>query len=227
MNQKKSTTTDKNKFNFYISYWESYQMLEKDSEKVEFIDIINRVHFFEVHIDEVCPKSNNVKLLFASIKHSLKASIQGYCDKKEIDYNSMFDTPLASPLVTPLPTTNKEQLETNKEQLETNNQEEKPSNDDIDKAFSVFYENYGVKKSKQKALAIFKKLKPQNIQKILDVVQSEEFQIYQNSLIKNNGDFRKHPTTWLNAGGWEDDLTIQNKISKPTITTFNSGEEPF
>ncbi len=102
-----------------------------------------------------------------------------------------------------------------------------PNVDEISFAFSTFYENYGVKKSKGQALKAFNKLNHQDIQKVLDVVQSEEFQKYQRSLIKKDGDFRQHPSTWLNGIGWDNDFTIQEKQSNPPFTQFQDNEEPF
>ena len=65
-------TTEKTKYNFYISYWESFNALTTDKEKVEFITIINKIHFFEEHIENIEIKNPNVKLLFVSIKHFYK-----------------------------------------------------------------------------------------------------------------------------------------------------------
>ena len=77
----------KNQFKFYKSYWDIFNQLNSDKEKVEFIEILNNVHFFNQHINSIKPKTQNLKLAFASIKHSLEASIKGYCDKLNIDYD--------------------------------------------------------------------------------------------------------------------------------------------
>lgn len=140
----------KKQYKFYLSYWESSKLLKSDKEKVEFFEIINKIHFFEEHIDKITIKSDNVKLLFVSIKHSLNASIQGFCDKKEIDYDSLFNTPLITPLITPLATINKEQLTTNNKQLVIDNKKEKNNFDD-------FWKEYPKKRagSKQKALKAY------------------------------------------------------------------------
>lgn len=103
--------------------------------------------------------------------------------------------------------------------------ENKPSVDEINFAFSIFWENYGNKKGRGHALKAFKKLTPQDMQKVLDVVQSPEFQENQKSLIKKTGDFRKHPSTWLNAEGWKDEYSTFSK--KSPITNFQDNEEPF
>lgn len=114
-------TTEKKQYNFYLSYWESFKALTTDKEKVEFMTILNEIYFFEKHIDRVEIKNTNVKLLFVSIKHSIKTSVQGYCDKKGLIYDNLFlNTPLVPPCQPPLvpPCL---QLTTNNEQLTTNN----------------------------------------------------------------------------------------------------------
>ncbi len=93
--------TEKSRYNYYLSYWESMKALPTDREKVEFTEIINKVQFFEEHIDRIKPRSKNVQLLFASIKHSLKSSIKGYCDKKVIDYDGLFTPPYEPPYQPP------------------------------------------------------------------------------------------------------------------------------
>lgn len=82
-------------------------------------------------------------------------------------------------------------------------------NDNIEKnmAFSTFWECYNYKVGKGHAIKTFNKLKQKDINSILEVVQSKQFQDKQKELIKPNGDFRKHPNTWLNSQGWEDEVS--------------------
>lgn len=82
---------EKKQYNFYLSYWESLKALTTDKEKVEFMTILNEIYFFEKHIDKVEIKNPNVKLLFTSVKHSIKTSIQGYCDKTGLNYDDIFE----------------------------------------------------------------------------------------------------------------------------------------
>lgn len=82
-------------------------------------------------------------------------------------------------------------------------------NNNIEKnmAFSTFWECYNYKVGKGHAIKTFNKLKQKDINSILEVVQSKQFQDKQKELIKSNGDFRKHPNTWLNSQGWEDEVS--------------------
>jgi hypothetical protein len=128
----------------------------------------------------------------------------------------------------PMPTDTNTDTDADTDLLSSDNKvsTKKPSVDEMNFAFSKFWENYGNKKGRGHALKAFNKLSVHDIQKVLDVVQSPEFQNHQKSLIKKNGDFRKHPSTWLNAEGWKDELSIQNKQA-PAITIFQDNEEPF
>lgn len=88
---------------------------------------------------------------------------------------------------------------------------------DIEKnmAFSTFWECYNYKVGKGHAIKTFNKLKQKDINSILEVVQSKQFQDKQKELVKPNGDFRKHPNTWLNSQGWEDEIeNNQNNTSQ-------------
>jgi len=87
----------KDNYRFYKSFWDSFKLLKTDKEKIEFIEAINKIHFFEEHIDDISIKNDSVKLLFASIQHSLRSSINGYCDKMSIDYNSLFSRDNSDP----------------------------------------------------------------------------------------------------------------------------------
>lgn len=81
-------TINRKGFSFYKSYWDSLKELKTDREKIEFIEIICKTQFLEENINSIKPSTNNLKLLFTSMKHSLEASVLGYCSKLEIDYNS-------------------------------------------------------------------------------------------------------------------------------------------
>ncbi len=89
---------------FFRSYYEIGGELTSDKARLEWYDTIMKIQFLEVHIDDIEIKNKELKILFISIKHSLQTSIEGYCSKMKIKYDSLFyDTkqPLPNPLVTP------------------------------------------------------------------------------------------------------------------------------
>jgi hypothetical protein len=74
------------------------------------------------------------------------------------------------------------------------------------KAFISFWEMYPLKKNKGLAYKSFKKIKPAEYPAIkagLLVAQKSD------SWIKDNGQYIPHPSSWLNARGWEDEQSGQ------------------
>ena len=70
------------------------------------------------------------------------------------------------------------------------------------KAFIAFWEMYPLKKNKGLAFKSFKKIKPVEYPAIkagLITAQKSE------AWLKDNGQFIPHPSSWLNARGWEDE----------------------
>lgn len=88
--------TNKKAINYYLSFYEvSKDLTEK--QFYQFNMAIFKVMFFDEHIDNINFDDKVLSLLWKSIKHSVEASIKGYCDKKNIPYDDLFD-PLANPL---------------------------------------------------------------------------------------------------------------------------------
>lgn len=81
-----------------------------------------------------------------------------------------------------------------------------PSKSEKEEAFNVFYSHYPRKIGKKVALRQWLKLNPDEMQKALDVVETEEFKSHMRSQKRGTKDFRKHPSTWLTGGCWDDEL---------------------
>lgn len=71
-------------------------------------------------------------------------------------------------------------------------------------AFNVFWKLYAYSKSKDKAKRIFIKLKAEEIESIISVVEDY-------TLSTPDKKFRKHPATWLNQRSWEDEIFVPKK----------------
>ena len=82
----------KKAFNFYRSYYDSLNMLN-DKQYVEFSKALNSVMFFDAHIDNIQFKDKMLMILWASVKHSLRQSIDGFLSKNKIQYNQAISTP--------------------------------------------------------------------------------------------------------------------------------------
>ena len=135
---------DKKAINYYYSFFE----VSKELNQKQFYDFnmaIMKVMFFEVHIDNVSFKDATLNLLWKSVKHSILASVKGYCDKKNIPYDDVFVS-LTNPLTNPL--TNKQEgqekeKEKEKEQVVVINPSfKKPTLDELNNRISEM--NYQV-----------------------------------------------------------------------------------
>lgn len=121
--------------------------------------------------------------------------------------------PSANPVVSqnnPVPS---QPLPTNHLPLTTNQENTKTSSASDDagieysKAFLAFWDMYPVKKNKGLAFKSFKKIKPAEYPAIKSgLIAAKESDAW----LKNNGQFIPHPSSWLNARGWEDETTSQS-----------------
>ncbi len=72
--------------------------------------------------------------------------------------------------------------------------------------FDEFWETYPKKKSKESARKAWAKIKP-DTEKHQRIIQSiKDHMARDPNWRKENGQFIPYPATWLNAGGWEDEL---------------------
>lgn len=86
----------KKAFSYYRSYHEILKHLN-DKQYVQLSRAINNVMFFEVHIDNISFEDKMVSALWASIRHCLQASIDGFTSKNKVQYNSLLTTPYKAP----------------------------------------------------------------------------------------------------------------------------------
>ena len=83
----------------------------------------------------------------------------------------------------------------------------------IEKRFNAFWKAYPKKVAKATALKWFEKNKPSEdlTQRIIDAIEAQKKSI---EWTKDGGEFIPHPSTWLNQGRWEDELTPINNAPK-------------
>jgi len=77
---------DKKVIKYYASFYEVSKELNQ-KQFYEFNSAIFSVMFYERHIDDIIFEDKLLAIAWASIKHSLKASIDGFCSKNGVDYN--------------------------------------------------------------------------------------------------------------------------------------------
>lgn len=74
-----------------INYYASFYEVSKELNQKQFYDFntaIFSVMFYERHIDDITFDDKLLSIAWLSIKHSLKASIDGFCSKQGIDYDA-------------------------------------------------------------------------------------------------------------------------------------------
>lgn len=90
------------------------------------------------------------------------------------------------------------------------------------KLFEIFWSNYPKKVGKQKCLKWFKtrKLKRELINHMVSTIN-----IYKGSEEWKDPQFIPHPYTWLNRGGWDDELEVHNEKEDIQLTPEEEKEQ--
>jgi|TARA_R100001530_G_scaffold10633_1_gene10469 hypothetical protein len=96
--------------------------------------------------------------------------------------------------------------QTTNKQLTTTKEVKKERINTVDQNFEKFWITYPNKIGKKKALGVWKKLTTKEKQLAINALPSH---ISSNQWKTENGRFIPHPTTWLNRGGWEDEVTTK------------------
>lgn len=96
----------------------------------------------------------------------------------------------------------------------TVNTKEPPISPKGDDGFDSFWDAYGYKVSKGQAERAWKKLQPDTalqsrIMAAITILHATEV------WTKDGGKFRQHPATWLNAKGWENEMTAKSPPLAP------------
>lgn len=73
--------------NYYASFYEVSKMLDQ-KQFYKFNNAIFSVMFYEEHIDNITFNDKLLTIAWSSVKHSLQASLDGFCSKHQIDYEA-------------------------------------------------------------------------------------------------------------------------------------------
>ena len=87
--------------NYYRSFFEVSKKLNQEQFYL-FNTAVYGVLFFEQDIEEVTFEDMMLEVVWASVKHSLKASIDGFCSKQDVSYQEILEQNLTNPLTNPL-----------------------------------------------------------------------------------------------------------------------------
>ena len=181
--------TKRKGFNFFRSYFDVYNELKNNSDKVDFIDALLNRQFLGIKPTDL---NGMAKFAYISQTNSIDSQVKGYEDKTKTKLNPLEPT-ILTPSTPPTyggsipPTLQVEEKEKEKEK-------EKRLFD-----FETFWKTYDKMEGKKKALEKFLKLPQKDVDKILTVVK--------NYVVSTpDKKYRKNPLTWLNGENWNDQI---------------------
>lgn len=200
--------TKRKGFNFFRSYYDVYNELENDNDKVKFIDALLDRQFLGVKPTQLKGMS---KFAYISQTNSIDSQVKGYEDKTG---NTLL--PLEEELFTPteggrqggrqggsVPPTLQVQVE-----VEVEVEEKVKDKRLFD--FETFWNIYDYKVGRKDVEKKFINLSQEKVDKILLVVSD-----YVDST--PNKKYRKGCLAWLNGERWNDDLSGGSKFEKGAI----------
>jgi hypothetical protein len=116
------------------------------------------------------------------------------------------DTECIQPVSNPCPQIRdryRDRLDSGQVRLEENNTLTLKGSSICATGFDEFWAAYPRKKNKEQARKAFQKLKGVKLQELLDAIERQK---HSRDWTKDGGQYIPYPATWLNAGGWEDEV---------------------
>jgi len=208
--------TKRKGFNFFRSYFDVYNELENDKDKVAFIDALLDRQFLGLKPTEL---NGMAKFAYISQTNSIDSQVKGYEDKTKtkLTHSDIENTtPCQPPYVgVKLPPA---------EQVEVKGEMKEEVNIYIYPTFEDFWELYDKKKSRTSTEPKWNKLSQKIKEEIMDYIPK-----YKNSV--SNKQFIKHPSTFLNQKTWEDEIDDNSKSANkefvPDIPYPTKDDEVF
>jgi hypothetical protein len=202
--------TKRKAFNFLRSYFDVFNELKDDKDKLDFLTSIINKQFLNEDPKEL---SFIAKLCYESQRHSIESSVKGWIrvNKTDILGNILTD-PTIDPMIDP-----KEEEEKEKDKVEVKEENNIVFFDAeiIEFSFDDFWSLYPNKTNKKKAQEKFSKLTKEQKQKIeLHLpyfINNKPFKDYNHP----------HAITYLNQERYNDEIQITNTNLIPTQNEFN------
>ena len=223
--------TQKKSFVLYTDYKEHIDMLSKDA-KANLIDHI----FSYVNGEDVNP-SGDERFVFSFIKSQLDRDSEKYekIKEKRVLAGKTGGLAKASKSKQVLANASKRKqtvanlavtvTDTVTDTVNVNDNVKKEKSTKKENQFDDFYSRYPVKKSKKAASAAWLKMKADEKLAAMERVNSDEFKKWCEGQYRDGQCYIPHPSTWLNQGRWEDDLS-ENK-GKPSAFSQNVNDKDF
>ena len=178
-----------------IKYYASFYEVSKELNQKQFYEFNNAIFsvlFYEQHIDAITFDDKILTITWKSIKHSLQASVDGFCNKNGISYDDTLGKGVSKGLGKGL----SKGLGNNVNDNGKDKEKEKEN-----KQFDVFWKNYPKKTDRKKAELLFVKLT-----KAKQKLATEDCKL---RFVETEKKYIPNPTTYLNGERWEDELEIQ------------------
>jgi len=182
--------TKRKGFNFFRSYYDVYNELESDKDKIAFIEALLDRQFLGI---KPLNLKGMAKFAYISQTNSIDSQVKGYEDKTGIILTPAVGGSVGGDTTPTVQVEEKEKVEVKKTiplSLESD--------------FSKFWMLYNKKVDSKKCKDKFIKLSKAEIEKIIEVLPSYVFST-------PDIQFRKNPLTWLNGKCWED-IEINNNL---------------
>jgi hypothetical protein len=201
--------TKRKGFNFFRSYYDVYNELETDSDKVAFIDALLDRQFLGIKPTNL---KGMAKFAYISQTNSIDSQVKGYEDKTGIILDPTQGGSVGG-MVTP--TEQEKEKEKEKEKVKEENNIVFFDAEIIEFSFDDFWSLYPNKTNKKKAQEKFSKLTKEQKQKI-------EFHL---PYFINNKPFKDynhpHAITYLNQERYNDEIQITNINLIPSQNELN------
>ena len=185
--------TKRKTFKFYRSYFDVFNELEKDKDKLAFIEAVFNKQFLGID-----PELNGiVKFAYISQVHSIEKQVKGWQDATGEELTGIHDPLTGLPKADP--------------SMEVQVKEEEKEKEERKKAFNSFWTKYPKKIQKNNCKDKFLKLKQSEIDIILNTI--DNFLSY-----KPFKDYtHPNPITYLNQKRWNDEI---GEVTKTEYSKF-------
>ena len=177
-----------------IKYYASFYEVSKELNQKQFYEFNNAIFsvlFYEQHIDAITFDDKILTITWKSIKHSLQASVDGFCNKNGISYDDTLSKGVSKGVGKGL----SKGLGNNVNDNGKDKEKEKEN-----KQFDVFWKNYPKKTDRKKAELLFVKLT-----KAKQKLATEDCKL---RFVETEKRYIPAPTTYLNGERWEDELEL-------------------
>jgi hypothetical protein len=214
--------TKRKAFNFLRSYFDVFNELKDDKDKLDFLTSIINKQFLNEDPKDL---SFIVKLCYESQRHSVESSVKGWLRVNNTDIlgntvlnptNNPMTNPMTNPMIDP-----KEEEEKEKEKVEVKEENNIFLAEVLEFSFDDFWSLYPNKINKKKAQEKFNKLTKEQKQKI---------ELHLPFFINNKpfkGYNHPHAITYLNQERYNDEIQITNTNLIPSQNELNDITRQF